>query len=126
LHGVILIYEPEAILTIAKNSLKLKLGARALSQIADECTKSVDYRLNELYDEGVRTITITADVIDGAEPRLSSDAKEVIKPNALLYRRSAFSSIDKAPDYIHSEEELTQSSIQNAGSLYQQMKRCSK
>ena len=104
LHGISIRYEPDALSAIAQAALKKKLGARALTQITNQCVKSVDYRLNELYNEGIRTITITADVISGGEPSLSTNVSSDYQPNAQLFRRRAFSPIDKKIPFPTAEE----------------------
>ena len=59
----------EALEEVANIAIKEEIGARGLRKILDGALLDLQYRLPELFEEGIRKIVITKDVISkNAEP----------------------------------------------------------
>jgi len=105
-HGIELVFFPEALEAIADRCLEKGVGARGLYQTAYECVSAVDYRLPELWNEGIRKIIIGPDVLKGAIPVL--DKSGGLTPQAEKLRRSAFGLGQKAVTPEKSTSEAVQ------------------
>ncbi len=107
-HGIELTYTPAALTAIARKSIGMNIGARGLNQIVLKSTDAVEWRLHELYQEGVRRIEIDADVIDGTgEPRLSNDTSDPsvrLEPVANELRARALGKAIPAEKYIATDK----------------------
>ena len=62
-------FKMEALEEVANIAIKEEIGARGLRKILDGALLDLQYRLPELFEEGIRKIVITKDVISkNAEP----------------------------------------------------------
>ena len=70
MHGIELVFEPEALAAVARQAARMKTGARALARIVGRALDAVDWRWPDLADAGVTRVVVTrATVEDGAPPR---------------------------------------------------------
>ena len=68
-HGINLIFETDALNTIAKTALERKTGARGLRSMIEKCLTDTMFELPDLSEQGISEIIITNDVvINNAKP----------------------------------------------------------
>ena len=104
MHGIELEYTVSALKKIAERSQKLNVGARGLNQLALRATDSVEWRLSELYDKGIRRIVIGPKVIEKrGEPRQYKRYKNKkaseMQPIVERLRVSAMNPVDHQSDF---------------------------
>jgi ATP-dependent Clp protease ATP-binding subunit ClpX len=62
-HGINLIFETDALNTIAKTALERKTGARGLRSMIEKCLTDTMFELPDLKEQGISEIIITNDVV---------------------------------------------------------------
>lgn len=71
LHGIELVFTPEALEAVVTEAEILGTGARGLHRLIGKALDPVDHRWPELADEGVKRVVVGAEtVLKGAEPSL--------------------------------------------------------
>ncbi len=81
MDGIDLIFEPEAIMAVAKKAIELKTGARGLRTILEERMLDVMYSCH--FENDIKKITITADFINKQDaPKIEKFKKEKSKKTA--------------------------------------------
>ncbi len=71
LHGIDLVFTPEALEAVVAEAEALGTGARGLHRLIGKALDPVDHRWPELADEGVRRVVVGAEtVLTGTDPAL--------------------------------------------------------
>jgi hypothetical protein len=99
LHGIELVFEPEALDAIAEDAADLKTGARGLHRLIGKAVDGIDERWPELADDGVTQVTVTrACVESGGEPRFEwAEGFQALKRQDVDLRRDCLKGLPRKP-----------------------------
>lgn len=78
LENIILEFDDEALLAVAKDAINRKTGARGLRSVIEKSLIRVQYDLPDLKEQGAISVRVTADVIEGrCEPLVVFDNQAI-------------------------------------------------
>jgi len=104
LHGILLEITDEAIDVVIDRSMSHDTGARALRLVIDQVLRSLEHRLPDMTEEGVKTVLIDRDAVMGRSAPIEHKGNTPV-PSSLIELRRAAAFTDRLKPQCDSDDD---------------------